>query len=145
MVLWPTLTPTAQNQPAAQTLSTGFSFTPCTSPHQVDAKLAAGPVLQGERERLDAARPVHVEALAARTPTQHPFGGSAAGPAVDRYILELVAFYYIMLCTGELTWWGEIALLPPGRHGMDVRQLVLTLTLTLTLTLILTLTLPLAL
>ena len=88
----------------------------------MEDKLAAGPALRAERSRLDAARDVHVAALAA--PTQHPFGGSAAVPAVDRYILELIVIYYIMLCAGGLTWWGEVALLPPGRHGMDARRLV---------------------
>ena len=90
----------------------------------MEAKLAAGLLLKGERDRLDAARPTHVEALTARTPMQHPFGGSAAVQAVDRYILQLVALYYVTLCVGRLTWWGEVALLPPGRHGMDARQLV---------------------
>ena len=87
--------------------------------------LAAGPRLQAERARLDLARPAHVAALAARPPAQHPFGGAvAAAAAVDRYILELVVLYYVLLCAGGLTWWGEIALLPPGRHGMDARRLV---------------------
>ena len=89
------------------------------NPKQVSAKLAAGPRLQAERDRLHAARPVHVAAL--RACAQHPFGCGAADAAVDRYITQLVVLYYLLLCVDGLLWWGEVALLPPGRHGMDVR------------------------
>ena len=77
--------------------------------------------LRAEHERLTAARPEHLKALEALSPAQHPFGGAAAAAAVDRYILQLVTLYYVMLCVG-VTWWGETALLPPGRHGMDARR-----------------------
>ena len=86
--------------------------------------LAEGPGLQAERARLAAARPEHLQALAACPQARHPFGGAAAAAAVDRYILQLVTLYYFLLCAGGITWWGETSLLPPGRHGMDAQGLV---------------------
>jgi hypothetical protein len=92
------------------------------TPPQAQRLLDAGPGLRAERARLEAARPAHLAALQARTLEQFPFGGVEAAAAVDRYILELVVLYYLMLCVGGLTWWGETALLPPGQHGMDARR-----------------------
>jgi len=91
-------------------------------PPQAQRLLDAGPGLRAERARLEAARPAHLAALQALSRTQHPFGGVEAAAAVDRYILQLVVLYYTLLCVGGLTWWGETALLPPGRHGMNARR-----------------------